>query len=128
MHAMPLLTRLFGYFPGHRLGFAGREAGRLMREWATTGLRGDYGMPGWGDAINAALGAYDGKVLALRLACDRFAPPGSSLHLQTLSSQADWRIEDLAATEFHRRRPDHFGWLREPGPVVQAFLRWQGLH
>ena len=39
LHAIPATTALWGYFPGQRLRFAGREAGRLMRDWAGTARR-----------------------------------------------------------------------------------------
>lgn len=122
--SIPLVTALAGHFPGTRLGFAGREAGRLMREWARTARRGDYDLPGLG--IDAALARHAGRVLALRMSRDRLAPPGAIEHLRGLTPLADWTLVTLGQEAFARRRPDHFGWLREPGPVIDAFLAWEG--
>jgi predicted alpha/beta hydrolase len=122
--SIPLVTALTGHFPGTRLGFAGREAGRLMREWARTARRGDYDLPDL--EIDAALARHRGRVLALRMAQDRLAPPGAIEHLRGLAPAADWTLATLGPDAFSRRRPDHFGWLREPAPVVEAFLAWRG--
>jgi predicted alpha/beta hydrolase len=122
--SIPLVTALAGHFPGTRLGFAGREAGRLMREWARTARRGDYDLTGLD--LDASLARHAGRVLALRMAQDRLAPPGAIEHLRGLAPAADWTLATLGPKAFARRRPDHFGWLREPAPVVDAFLAWRG--
>lgn len=112
------ITALAGYFPGTRLGFAGREARRLMRDWAGTALRGDYRVPGHGDALDAALARYAGRILALGMSEDRLAPRASLQRLQRLVPVAQWQVQHLGREDFATRRPDHFGWLREPGAVV----------
>jgi len=118
--SIPLLTRVVGHFPGTRLGFAGREAGRLLREWSRTCVRGDYRTGGYGAALDEALSNHRGRVLALRLSQDALAPPGAIARLQRLAPAARWQVRDLDAAHFERRRPDHFGWLREPRAVVAA--------
>ena len=122
--AIPAITALAGHFPGSRLGFAGREAGRLMREWAGTCRRGDYRIPDFGDELDRALSRCSLPVRALRMELDRLAPPCSIEHLRRLSPSAAWRITDVNRTQLLRRRPDHFGWLREPEVVVDAFVEW----
>lgn len=124
-HAIAPVTHLAGYFPGHRLGFAGREAGRLMREWAGTCLRGDYRVPAFGAALDEALARRAGRVLAIRMAEDRLAPPGAIDRLRSLTPGADWEVRDFGRAEVTKRRPDHFGWLRDPAGVVRAFAAWR---
>ena len=124
--AIPAVTRLVGHFPGARLGFAGREAGRLMREWSRTCVRGDYRLPAFGEALDVALAGYRGRVIALRMSQDALAPPGAIGRLQALAPNAAWEVLDLGAESFEKRRPDHFGWLREPRAVVAAFERLAG--
>jgi predicted alpha/beta hydrolase len=46
--SVPWLGRLFGFFPGERLNWAGREAATLMRQWAGTVRSGDYDDVGLG--------------------------------------------------------------------------------
>lgn len=123
--AVPLISAAAGHFPGSRVGFAGREAARLMREWAGTARRGDYRIAGYGDALNEALASHVKPVLAIRMADDGLAPPGAIARLQRLTPRARWQVRDLGRQHFERRRPDHFGWLREPGPVVDHFDAWR---
>jgi predicted alpha/beta hydrolase len=118
------LTALCGYFPGQRLGFAGREAATLMRDWARTALRGDYRIARYGDSLDLAVARYAGPVLSIRMARDALAPPGAIVRLQALVPQARWTLHELAAAQLGGRRPDHFGWLREPAAVAQACVDW----
>lgn len=123
--AIPAITSVVGYFPGTRLGFAGREAATLMREWAGTAIRGNYRMRAYGNALNDALAAYTGRVLAIRMSEDRLAPPGAIDRLRALAPRADWSVQEFGRAEIANRRPDHFGWLREPAAVAAAFAAWR---
>jgi predicted alpha/beta hydrolase len=123
--AIPLLTAIAGYFPGARLGFAGREAGELMREWSRTLRRGDYRLPQFADALDHALHAHVGRVLAVRMTEDRLAPRGAIRRLRELTPNARWTELEFGREHIKARRPDHFGWLRDPHPVRDAFLQWE---
>lgn len=123
-HAVGPLTALCGYFPGQRLGFAGREASTLMRDWARTALRGDYRIATYGDALNEALARYSGPVLSIGMAQDRLAPRGATQRLRTLAPLAGWTLQEFGSAQLGARRPDHFGWLREPAAVAQACVDW----
>lgn len=123
-HAIRPLTALCGYFPGQRLGFAGREAATLMRDWAGTALRGDYAVEPFGRALDQALARYRGRLLAICMAQDTLAPPGAIAKLRTMAAQADWTLRSLGRAQLGARRPDHFGWLREPAAVAQTCVDW----
>ena len=118
---VPLATAVAGHFPGTRLGFAGREAARLMREWARTCVQGDYRIGDFGAQLDEALAGHAGRVLAIRMSDDTLAPPAAIERLRALAPRAAWDVRDFGAAQFTRRRPDHFGWLREPDAVAEAF-------
>lgn len=122
--AIPAITAAVGYFPGTRLGFAGREASGVMRDWSGTAIRGDYRVRGYGTKIQQSLAAYGGRVLAIRMRDDRLAPPGAIKRLRALTPRANWLVLEFGRDQFATRRPDHFGWLREPASVVLAFDAW----
>lgn len=124
--AIPGVTALVGHFPGTRLGFAGREARRLMCDWAGTAIRGDYRVPGFGDELDRALADHAGVVNAVRMSDDWLAPATSLDHLRGRTPQSRWTIAALDRTAFAKRRADHFGWLREPDAVVDALLAASG--
>ena len=118
--SMPAITALVGHFPGKRLGFAGREASGLMRDWAVTARRGDYRIAHLGERLHEDMQRYDGHVRAIGFAHDWLAPPASLANLHRLVPNAQWSETTLGSDAFQNAKADHFGWLREPGPVVRA--------
>ncbi len=117
--ALPAVTALVGHFPGKRLRFAGREASGLMRDWALTARRGDYRIPPLGERLHQGLERFDGEVRAVGFAHDWLAPPTSLANLRRLVPNANWNQSILGHEAFQNAKADHFGWLREPAPVVR---------
>ena len=117
--AIPLITRSVGHFPGTRLGFAGREAGGLMRDWARTVRTGRYGDYLGTGPLDAALARLAVPVHGLRFAHDWLVSPASLDALVAKLGPAPRRdVEfDTAALGV---AADHFRWLRAP----QAPARW----
>lgn len=120
---LPPLTHAAGYYPGHRLGFAGREAGQLMRDWARTVRTGAYADYGTGRPLEERLRGLSLPVLALRFQHDWFVPEAS---LQGLVAKLgvgprQWELFDDARLG---ARSDHFRWMREPGAVAPVVARW----
>lgn len=125
-HVLPPLTRGLGHYPGDRLGFAGREAGQLMRDWAQTVRRGHYdGLPGLPDRLGDRLAALDPPFLGLRLAEDRLVPAASLRALvdTTRSRIVRERVLDAATLG---TAADHFAWMREPRAVADEIAGWWG--
>jgi len=125
-HLLPLLTHAFGHYPGHRLGFAGREAGQLMRDWAQTVRRGHYdGLRGLPENLGERIAALDAPFLGLRLADDRLVPDASqrALIAATASRRA---TEGLRDAEALGAPADHFAWMRQPRAVAEAIAAWWG--
>ena len=123
-HALPPLTRAVGSYPGHRLGFAGREAGQLMRDWAQTVRRGHYdGLPGLPDQLGERIAALQVPFLGVRLAEDRLVPAASlqALISATGSRSASERLLDKGHLGV---AADHFAWMREPRAVADAIAGW----
>lgn len=123
-HALPPLTRAVGSYPGHRLGFAGREAGQLMRDWAQTVRRGHYdGLPGLPERFGEQIAALQLPFLGVRLAEDRLVPAASlqALISATGSRSASERLLDKGHLGV---AADHFAWMREPQAVADAIAGW----
>lgn len=122
----PLLARLYGHYPGRRLGFAGNEARGVIADWAASGARGRYAARGLDDDLQAALAALRLPVLGLRLADDRMVPPASLAGLLACMPHAVRESQVLAAAEFAATRIGHFGWLATPGPIAARIVSWIG--
>ncbi|MEZ5545159.1 MAG: alpha/beta fold hydrolase [Lysobacteraceae bacterium] len=118
--ALPTITAIVGHFPGKRLRFAGREARGLMLDWSHTVRSGDYRIPHLGDRLHEGMQGFDGRVQAVGFAHDWLAPPSSLSNLRRLVPNARWHETTLGHDAFRNVKADHFGWLKEPLPVVQA--------
>lgn len=118
-----LLTTLLGYFPGDRVGFAGREARGVIRDWVRSALAGRYRIDGMRFDFDAALASLDTAVVAVHFSQDRYVP-SSSLEALTAKLPRS-RIEriELVPARFARGRADHFAWMRDPDPVTDALSR-----
>ena len=113
------LTRLVGYYPGQRLGFAGREAGGVMRDWAATVRSGRY-LDYTGDgAMDAALARLALPVLGLRFARDWLVPAASLEALLGKLGPGPRRVEVFDDARLGARA-DHFRWMKAPDAPAGA--------
>lgn len=126
--ALPLLTRLFGHYPGDRLGFAGREAGQLMRDWAQTVRTGHYtGLRGLPEDLESRLARLDVPLLCLGFRDDWLVPEASWAALvgKTRARTVTFHCFDA---ESLGAAPDHFAWLRAPAAPAEAIASWWQRH
>jgi predicted alpha/beta hydrolase len=123
-----LLTQLFvalativGHFPGRLVGFAGREARGVMRDWARLARSGrlSYGRPP-ADA-GQSLAAVNLPVLVVSFHGDRFAPQRAVGGLATLVSSAQITRRHLVVDS---EKPPHFAWAHEPERLVRELCEW----
>ena len=121
--ALPLLTRMAGYYPGQRFGFAGREAGQLMRDWAATVNTGRYGRYGHRDEMESALSALAQPVLGVRMTHDWLVPAAS---MQALLDKLGGGAKAVELFDDARlgARADHFRWMREPQALAACIAGW----
>ncbi|MHA6695679.1 alpha/beta hydrolase family protein [Homoserinimonas sp. A520] len=116
-----VLSTIVGYFPGQLLGFAGREAGGVMRDWARLARSGrlSYGSPP-ADAGHALAG-LELPVLLLSLEDDTLAPQRAADGLAALLPSAQVTRRHVAV---HTEKSPHFGWARQPDVVVSELRDW----
>lgn len=118
------LSRLLGYYPGRRIGFGGDEALLLMEEWAHLAETGELRVDG--KQMEPILGEAQVPVLALTIPGDRYAPPRSTRHLLDKLRRAEKTVRVFAANELASEACDHFRWVKQPGPIVEAVCAWSG--
>lgn len=120
---LPLLTAAAGYYPGHRLGFAGREAGQVMRDWAATVRSGRYLAYGGDESLDAGLARLQLPTLALRFSEDWLVPEAS---LQALLAKLGAGARTVETFDANRlgTRADHFRWMRQPAAVAARIAGW----
>ncbi len=114
-----LLGAGLGHFPGHRLGFGGRQPRSLIGNWAQVGRTGSFRFADFdGDA---ALRNCVAPVLAIQLEGDGMAPKASLEELlgRVASTQVRrvlWSSADGA--------PHHNRWPRSPHWPARAMDEW----
>lgn len=117
-------TKVLGHFPGHWLGFGGRQGATLMSEWGQFVRTGQPQVRGWSTAPQwrERLAALQLPVLALNMPGDAYAPESSTRHLVGLTGA---RLVQHSLTR-EQVTPGHFAFLKAPQTVVQhaaAFAR-----
>ena len=111
---------VLGYWPGHRLGFGGRQPKPMMHDFAYEARHGRYRLTGDPTDYEAALATLDQPALLLALAGDPLMPLLGVDHLA-----------GRLPTHVHRAgvdtglAGDHFAWARKaPEPVVSTIETW----
>ena len=101
---------LLGYFPGHRVGFGGRQPRTLMNEWALLARQGRFEIAGRNLLEPRSEAARLIPVRSLSLALDPYAPRAATEHLLQLAG-----VPADAVQRFEGPGPlGHFDWLKEP--------------
>jgi predicted alpha/beta hydrolase len=116
------VTCSLGYWPGHRLGFAGRQPRTLMNDWGYEARHGRYRLRGDRTDYEAALGALAVPTLLADIAGDRMIPRAAVDHLAARLPAGVDRTTIEAV-------PDHFLWARRtPEKVVTTVDEWLAGH
>lgn len=120
--AIDLSARLLGYFPGHRVGFAGREARGQMRDWVRFNRTGrlEFGSPLTDH--DPAIAGVRTPVLGISCEGDSFAPPKALHGLLAKFPRAP--ITRLHVGAEQAEPPGHLRWARRPELVVDHIAGW----
>ncbi|TDR38690.1 putative alpha/beta hydrolase [Tahibacter aquaticus] len=119
-----LVSAVCGYFPGDKVGFAGREARGVIRDWADSAASGEYRPAALDFAAEARLRKVVTPALALRLCSDWYVPAASLDYLLAKLPLLQLQRGEIADREFSGGRAGHFEWMREPLPVVARIDAW----
>ncbi|WP_101675916.1 alpha/beta hydrolase family protein [Alloalcanivorax mobilis] len=123
IRVIPAAGLLFGYYPGERLGFGGREARTVMKDWRRLAQSNRYRAHGLNKDLDAGIATFTGPVLAVRLADDAFAP-AAAVDAVTGKFRAARLTERVLDAEQLGDRADHFRWARQAGVVAALTGDW----
>jgi predicted alpha/beta hydrolase len=119
-----------GSLPGRSIGFGGREARGVIRDWTRTGLSGCYAGNDIAADLETALSGVRAEVDAVLFADDWMAPMVSLRFLTGKMQPSAIRVDTLAAKRLGTRA-DHFAWMNHSDAVAAALtetistLDWQ---
>ncbi len=114
----PWLAKRFGALPGRRIGFGGREAEGVMRDWAGTGRAERYRILSMDRDLDPLMRDVRVPITGVLLDGDWYAPEASMRGLTACMGGA------VHITHVDRTKTDghhgHFGWMRAPAAVADA--------
>lgn len=113
-----------GHYPGHRIGFGGREARGVIRDWAHQGRTGRYEPRGATRDYEALLRQARTPLLMLSFTDDTYAPRAAVEHLLGKMPLADLTHQRVSPAEHGLDRLGHFGWARRPEVVLPRLSAW----
>lgn len=114
-----IIAQLYGHFPGHSLGFGGREARSLMRDWANNARTGDYTLKNSQHQYNELLAKVDCPVLAVNFTEDQFAPVKATEQLLAKLTKARITRHRLSGHDLGIKTANHFNWPKYPQALVR---------
>lgn len=116
---LPWLADRRGALPGRAIGFGGKEARSVMRDWSRTALSGRYAGAGMSRDLETALSAVAVDVDAVLFADDWLAPRSSLDFLLGKMHMTGLRCSTLDAATLGTKA-DHFAWMQRPDAVARA--------
>ncbi|MDO5691939.1 MAG: alpha/beta fold hydrolase [Pseudomonadota bacterium] len=107
---VPVLTPLFGYFPGKRLGAVGDLPAGVIRQWRRWCLHPRYS-GAEGEHALARYAAVRFPILALSITDDEMMTLESTQSLLSMYAQAPHQLERVAPADHGLTRIGHLGWF-----------------
>lgn len=108
---LPGVAKLFGYFPGSRLGFGEDLPGGVALQWASWCRHPRYLVGALG--VEQAYARVRAPLRAYAISDDAFAPLAAVEALGELYPNAMWETRRLAPREVGVKSLGHFGFFRE---------------
>lgn len=109
---VPVTTRLFGYFPGKRLGAVGDLPNGVIRQWRRWCLHPQYSAGAEGGAVRQSYDKVRFPVLSLSIVDDEMMTEAGILSLMNLYANAPRRMQRVAPQDVGVRRIGHLGAFR----------------
>ena len=120
-----LINNALGFFPGDKLGFGGRQPKNMINDWSFEGLKGRYRVVNDEVDYDAMLSRLTVPVLMLSLEGDPLVPRSCADYLAEKLKSAPVRQKTIPAERFGRKAASHFGWAKQPEPVLEALEAWR---
>ena len=120
-----LVSTLCGYFPGHKIGFGGKQPKQMMRDWAWQGRTGHFQPKDASINYELAMEQYQKPIFALSIEGDTLAPHSATDHLVSKMKNA------LVHRVYYRKstalesKIDHFQWVKHSDGIVTELSQWE---
>ncbi len=123
-HVVAFGSRVLGYWPGHKLGFMGRQARGEMQDWARNTLTNQYRLGQSKVDYESRFSRYKGRVLSISIEKDWMTPAPSVISLMNKFICAKTTYTHLVNIETEDGAVSHINWPRYPQKILPTLLSW----
>lgn len=126
--AVPIATRIAGYFPGKRLRKVGNLPRGVIEQWRRWCLSREYVVSAEGDVVRAAYAAVRTPMLAVSFTDDEMMSDKGIQSLHSLYAAAPIEYRRISPEDIGAARIGHFGFFRPQfertlWPLAQQWLQ-----
>jgi len=121
----PLVANLRGFFPGKSIGFGGKEARTIMKDWGRNGRNGKYLLHHSDFDYETAFQHLKPDIFALSFDKDRFVT------VRAMDLLIGKIQQPGSVTRFHEtgkahgfKKLGHFNWVKKPAPWSDMIKKW----
>lgn len=125
---LKLIIFVVGHYPGQYFGFAGKEAKRIMNDFAHTAVSGEFKFSQSDRNFVSELSNVKPLVLAINYANDWYAPIKGTDHLLSFLPNADVERQSFNKYQLNLKTANHFSWMKRPNTIVATVVRWLSKH
>lgn len=122
------ISRIVGHMPGKWLGFAGREARGVIRDWQYTAKTGRYRIRQGKKFTNldGKLSQMQTPIMAITFDGDKYAPHRAMQNLLDKTHLADKRHWKTSARDLKVKKLSHFSWVKQAEVLTPKLAEWIG--
>lgn len=124
----PVISFLFGYYPGNYLGFGSKEAKRTMSDFAHTGKSGEFKLGMSDRDFLTELKLKEIPVLAINFENDWYATRKGTDHLLSFLPNAKVERKSFNKFQLNLKSASHFTWMKRPNVITATIIRWLQKH
>ncbi len=118
------ITKFIGYFPGDKLGFAGREAQDLIYDWAQQIKTGNYVLCNSRLDYEELIKNISIPILAISFENDSLAPRRSVENFYKKMKNCNVEHKHCNSEDVNIKNVGHFNWTKNPDAIVEMVKEW----
>ncbi len=123
------VSRVIGHFPGIKIGFGGKEARTVMKDWCSNALSGKYEIANSSYDYESALNKMSKPVLSISVENDTLASKRAVENLYNkFSTTATISHVHLNSSKTGIKPLNHFSWAKEPAYFTNLVKNWTQKH
>lgn len=121
-----IMSQLFGYLPGNKIGFAGIEAKSVIRDWAYTIKTGYFRTRynGEKEIYNLKMSQVKIPIMAISFDGDKLSPHAATQALLDLFQSAPKLHVKTSSVELKIDQLNHFNWARNFSTLADKIHQW----